>query len=362
MMRFATPIAFFLLIIVVAALLVQARWRRRPAQLMSSVELMRGGKPSLRQRLLWIPPLLRVLCLGLLVVAIARPQDGFGIVRTSADAVAIEIVVDRSSSMEEPMAFEGRRASRFTVVKQLIREFVLGDGDSLEGRPYDPIGLVTFARFAETVCPLTRAHDALAGLMEQTEMVRFRAEDGTAIGDAIALAAARLRTAEEDLLAQYNNATLDEDAEGDEAAPEATIKSKIIILLTDGRSNAGDLTPADAAELAAEWGVKIYAIGIGNSPNTAQGLPGGMRFSMRSGVDEGMLRQIADITGGRAWVAESAETLRAVYEEIDALEKTEVHSIEYTNFDERFTPLAALALALLGAEALLTSTLLRRSP
>lgn len=361
MMRFATPIAFFLLIIIVAALLVQARWRRRPAQLMSSIDLMRGVKPSLRQRLLWIPPLFRVICLALLVVAIARPQDGFGIVRTSADAVAIEIVVDRSSSMEEPMAFEGRRASRFTVVKQLIREFVLGDGDSLDGRPYDPIGLITFARFAETVCPLTRAHDALAGLMEQTEMVRFRAEDGTAIGDAIALAAARLRTAEDDLLAQYNNAASDSDATAEASTPESTIKSKIIILLTDGRSNAGDLTPVDAAELAAEWGVKIYAIGIGNSPN-AQGLPRGMRFSMRSGVDEGMLRQIAEITGGRAWVAESAETLRAVYEEIDALEKTEVHSIEYTNFDERFTPFAALALALLGAEALLTSTLLRRSP
>lgn len=361
MTRFALPIAFALLALIALLVLMRIRRRVRPAVAWSSDALLTTCRPTLRQRLLWLPIALRVIALTLIVIAIARPQEGFGVVQTSADAVAIEMVVDRSTSMAESMEYEGRRISRFQVVKHLFRDFVLGDDGRLGGRPHDPIGMVAFARFAETICPLTRAHDALVGLMQQTDMVRFEVEDGTAIGDAIALAAARLRSAEEDLARQLNRAeseTTDEDT-----SPAPSIKSKIIILLTDGRNNAGDLTPVDAARLAADWGVKVYAIGIGNSRDSFfRTLPNGLTIPAGPGVDEDMLRQIAEITGGRAWVADSAAALRQVYEEIDSLEKTEIRSIEYTNYDESFTPFAATALAMLALEALLGVTLLRRSP
>ncbi len=363
MTRFALPMAFALLALVVALFLIRSRRRLRPRATFSSSELVNPIRPTLRQRVLWLPGLLRFCALVLLVIAIARPQDGFGIVQTSADAVAIEMVVDRSTSMSEEMEYEGRREARFEVVKQLFCDFVLGDGHDLKGRPYDPIGLVVFARFAETICPLTRAHDALAALMKETEMVQFRAENGTAIGDAIALAAARLRSAEEDLAKQFENAIESGTDDAANAEPLTTIKSKVIILLTDGRSNAGDITPADAAQLAADWGVKIYAIGIGEARDRFfRTLPNGIPLPTGPGIDEDMLRQIAEITGGKYWIANSATSLRQVYEQIDSLEKTEIHSVEYTNYNESFTPFAAAMLALLAMEALLGATILRRSP
>lgn len=361
MTQFATPWALLLLLAPLALLLVRKRRRVRPAILLPSQELAAPIRPTFRQRSLWLVPSLRAVCLTLLAVAIARPQEGFGIVQTSADAVAIEIVVDRSGSMAEPMEFEGRRLSRFQVVKLLFRDFVMGDGRDLPGRPFDPIGLVTFARFAETICPLTRAHDALTDLMEQTDMVRYQAEDGTAIGDAIALAAARLKDADKALAehAQLEPPDADSDAKPGDAP---SIKSKVIILLTDGRNNAGEFTPIDAARLAAQWGVKIYAIGIGESRQTFMRSPLDAFRLSTSGVDEDMLRQVAEITGGRAWIASNAAALRQVYEQIDQLEKTEIRSIEYTNYDEKFTPFAAAALAALALEALLATTILRRSP
>jgi len=354
MIRLAHPLALLLLLLPLL-LLVVWRWRRRrPALLFSSERIARAAPRTLRTRLLGVPPFLRIACLALLVVAIARPQAGFGRVRTTADAVAIELVVDRSSSMTEAMSFAGERLTRFEVVQRVVRDFVLGDDAALEGRPADPIGMVAFAGYAETVCPLTRAHDALVGLMETTETARFRQEDGTAIGDAVALAAARLRKAEEDLARQTD--------EG--AAPnDLTIKSRVIILLTDGRNNAGAIDPVQAAQVAADWGITIYAIGIGDGGGRVIRTPfGDRRLPGLSGVDEQTLRRMAELTGGQYWTAGDAETLREVYARIDELEKTEITSIEYTNYQERYPPLALAALVALTLEALLASTWLRRSP
>ena len=364
MTRLALPIALVALLAPIVLLFVCRKRRRamRPAILFSSGQLVTDIRPTLRQRLLWTPMFLRLATLTLLVVAIARPQAGFGVVQTSADAVAIEIVVDRSSSMSEPMMYRGRRVSRYEVVKRLFHDFVLGDGRDLPGRPYDPIGLVSFARYAETVCPLTRAHDALASLMDSTDLVTFREEDGTAIGDAVALAAARLRTAEQDLAKQRATALEQENNSG---APTdlPTIKSKIIILLTDGQNNAGDMTPAAAAKLAADWGIKIYAIGIGADPRSVSSSPMDLfARARRGGVDTDTLRKLAEITDGKSWIASSASALRQAYDQIDQLEKTNIRSVQYTNYDERFAPFAIVALVALALEMLLASTLLRRSP
>lgn len=342
MTRFADP--WLLTLLVLPLLVVVVRMRRRPATaLLSSDRLVAPIRPTVRQRLVHLPTVIRVAALALLVVALARPQAGFGTVQTTAEGVAIEMVVDRSSSMNEATRLGNLTLTRFDAVKRVLRDFVLGDEDGLQGRPADLIGMVAFARYADTVCPLVRDHEALVQLADQTELVQTRAEDGTAIGDAIALAAARLKKAEEELR--------ERQSEGLETG--FTLRSKIIVLLTDGQSNAGDIDPMSAASLASSWGIKIYAVGIGGG---RRGLFG------RGGVDERTLTAVADATGGKYWSAEDANALRGVYREIDALEKSEIRTVEYTDYAERFGALAIAGLAALALEALLVGTVLRRIP
>ena len=179
-------------------------------------------------------------------------------------------------------------------------------------------------------------------------MVADRSQDGTAIGDALALAAARLRVAEEAL------GTRD----------DYEIKSKVIILLTDGSQNAGQRTPAEAAELAAGWGIKVYAIGIGvGAPEqTVRTALGTFRLPAGQPVDAAGLQAVAERTGGLFRLAEDTESLIAVYGEIDRLEKSEVESVRYVDFRERFGPWALAALGAAVAAAVLAATVFRRTP
>ncbi len=209
------------------------------------------------------------------------------------------------------------------------------------------------------------AHDALVGLAKQTEIVQFRQEDGTAIGDALALAVARLQTLEDGDDQELAEALKQEEGgEGNTPTPAADtsdfkIKSKIIVLLTDGENNAGQRSPGQAAELARRFGIKIYTVGIG-SPRTTNFFDA--RLPLGLGIDERMLKAIAKHTGGAYFRADDGESLRAVYAKIDELEKTEIESTEYLQYDEAFMPLAKAALIVLLVEILLGTTLLRRSP
>jgi len=351
MFRFASPWMFLLL------LLVPLAWRlhrmskaRGSVRFPSTAEVGRLGR-SARRTLMGLPFALRVAALVLMAIALARPQMGTERVLDVSQGVAIEMVVDRSSSMNAELIYQGRRANRLDVALDLFREFVNGGGGDLEGRPSDLIGLVTFARYADTVCPLTLDHGVLTGFLPTVKLVERESEDGTAIGDAVALAAARLETAEETLQRQLHTER------------EYEIQSKVIILLTDGDNNAGERTPEEAAELAAAWGVKIYAIGIGGgatgtfrTPFRSMRIPGGPQ------VDEESLRALAETTGGIYRVADDADSLRAVYREIDELEKSEIESTRFTDYRELFPQFLLAALALLGAEVLLASTLFRRVP
>jgi Ca-activated chloride channel family protein len=261
------------------------------------------------------------------------------------------MVIDRSGSMGAEMEYRGARLNRLEVVKRVFREFLTGNGETLEGRPNDLVGMVSFARYADTMAPLTLGHGALLRFLDTIEIVTRRNEDGTAIGDALALAAARLKTAEENISGR---------GEGEK---EYDIKSKIIILLTDGQNNFGSRTPLEAAELAAEWGIKVYAIGVGGEGvNTVQTLFGSFKVPSRSKVDMGALDRIAEITGGISRQAGDEESLRRIYEEIDELEKSEVESVRYVDYREMFTSFALAALAILFLERLLSGTYLRRIP
>jgi len=350
MFRFATPWAFLLLAVIPALLYVRFARRRPPAVRFPATGPLKRLPRTWRVRLAALPVWIRAAALALLVIALARPQEGSERVVDVSRGVAIEMVVDRSSSMGAELRYRGRRLNRLEAALRLFRDFVEGSGD-LAGRPSDLIGLVTFARYADTICPLTLDHDTLIGFLPTVRLVDRESEDGTAIGDAVALAAARLRTAEEALAGQTGR------------RKDYEIKSKVIILLTDGQNNAGKRTVEEAAELAASWGIKIYAIGIGGEGAATIRTPfGTYTVPVGEGVDEATLRTLAETTGGMYRVAEDAEALRAVYEEIDKLEKTEIESTRFVDYREMFPPFAVAGLLLLGLETVLGAVTLRRAP
>jgi len=353
-MRFASPWAFLVLVVLPLVLLYVSRRGKSGSLLFSSLASARRAGQSLRQRLAVLPVAIRVLAVVLLVIALARPQMGREKVKDVTKGVAIEMVIDRSGSMGAEMDYRGRRLNRLEVVKRVFEEFLIGNDGSLKGRPNDLVGMISFARYADTMAPLTLGHGALLRFLESVQLVQRKNEDGTAIGDALALAAARLRTAEEDL-ARFAS---------EEGEKEYEIKSKIIILLTDGQNNYGKRTPLAAAGLAAEWGIKVYAIGVGTEEgiSTVQTLFGRFKVPTGTGVDVETLGRIAEETDGIFRLAESEESLREVYEEIDALEKSEIESIRYVDYKELFTPFVLAALCLMLLEVALANTIFRRIP
>jgi Ca-activated chloride channel family protein len=319
----------------------------------SSLKNAKAAGDSVRRRLALLPLVLRVAAVLLVIVALARPQMGREKVKDVTKGVAIEMVLDRSGSMGAEMEYGGGRLNRLEVVKRVFEEFVTGNGRELEGRPNDLIGMIAFARYADTMAPLTLGHGALVRFLGSVDIVKRRSEDGTAIGDALALAAARLKTAEEEI-AKYS----------DESGTEYDIKSKVIILLTDGQNNYGRRTPIEAAELAGEWGIKVYTIGVGSGEGvtTVRTLLGSFKVPTGGGVDTKTLERIAEVTGGVFRIAEDEESLRSIYAEIDELEKSEIESVRYVDYKEMFVPFAAAAMIALLIETALASTLFRRIP
>jgi len=354
-MRFDAPLAFLILLAIPLLIAWRRRSGRRASLRFPSVSQAARSGRSWRQRLFGVPLLLRVAALTLLAIALARPQKGTEQVRETSKGIAIMMVLDRSSSMNSQFEYRGEHHTRLETCKAVFQDFVLGNRRDLPGRPNDLIGMIAFARYADTICPLTLGHGALARFIEQIHTVRVREEDMTSIGDAIALAAARLKNAEADLARQIRR-TADEKATYE-------IKSKVIILLTDGENNWGRWTPEKAAQFAKDCGIKIYAIGVGGeSVATVQGFFGPQMVRIGEEIDMTPLKAIAETTGGIARKADDAESLHAVYKEIDRLEKSEVESIRFLDYREMFTPFALIALALLIVETVLSCTVFRRIP
>ena len=335
-----------LLLVPLAALLA---WRRRDVARLRFSHTAGAGRlqGTWRSRLARLPLALRALALAALVVALARPQLGSERVRDISQGIAIGMVVDRSSSMGEPMRFGAGTMTRLEAVKRVFREFVDPAVGGMGGRPSDLVGMTAFAQYADSVCPLTLSHDTLLQLLDTVRLADDRSEDGTAIGDAVALAAARLRQAE--------------DALRERSGDAYEIKSKILVLLTDGENNAGDRSVRDAAELCRDWGVKVYAIGVGAERGLRTPF-GRLTAPLRRGFDDRALREIADVTGGKYWLATDADALRSVHEEINALEKSEFEAVRYLDYREAFAPWALAGLLLLTMEGLLRQTLLRTVP
>lgn len=353
-MKLDAPWVLVLLLVIPVLIYFYLHRYRRPGVRFSSTANVGVVGKSWRQRFAWVPFALRLITITLLIIAIARPQEGKEQIRDVSSGIAIEMVVDRSGSMGAEMEFYGVNINRLEVVKKVFREFVNGKDKTLPGRPNDVIGMIVFARYPNTICPLTLAHGALDEFLKAVHLVRRQEEDGTAIGDAIALAAARLKTAEETILAQSPD------------RKNYKIKSKVIILLTDGQNNFGKRSPLDSATLAREWGIKIYTIGIGSSEGyTTISTPFGdykMPVGSDFGMDEATLKRIAEMTGGVYRRAESGEALVSIYKEIDRLEKSEISTLRYLDYRELFVPLALAALICLMLEAAVQATIWRQIP
>ena len=337
-MEFREPLLLLLAVLAVPLYLLA---RRAPGRLVfSSLGILPGEAGGWRRRFAWVPDVMLCLALIALVVALAGPRVGERFSRIHREGIAIMMVVDVSSSMRAlDLSTAARERTRLEAVQDVFEAFVLGGGD-LAGRPDDAIGLVSFAGFADTAAPLTLDHNNLAAVARDLSTVRDRTEDGTAIGDALALAVERLR--------------------------ESTARSRIAVVLTDGVNNAGVESPAAAAELARSMGVKVYTIGAGTTglaPVRMEDRFGrSILRSMRVEVDEAVLRQIAEVAGGQYFRAEDAEGLERVYAEIDRLERTRITEDRSRQYDELFAVPLAFALALLAIGWLARGTLFARLP
>lgn len=327
-LRFAAPWLLLALPAAVAAAWWLGRRRRR------SDARLRLPQATLRARIAVSPwarldalvPWLRGAALLLLVLALARPQSGATVENVTTYGVDIVVVLDVSSSMRAA-DFD---PSRLAAAKHTVRRFI-------EGRGADRIGLVAFAGLAATRCPLTLDHDMLTQLLEEVDFAP-REQDGTAIGMGLATALNRLR---------------DSDA-----------KSRVVVLLTDGINNAGQIGPAAAAEAARALGVRVYTIGVGSDDEVPMPFgPGGVRYQLhRVELDEELLQSIAETTDGVYFRVADADTLERVFEQIDELETSEIESTERIIYDELFHIALLPAVVLLLLERLLVSTRLRRIP
>ncbi|MBL8879912.1 MAG: VWA domain-containing protein [Phycisphaerales bacterium] len=314
-------------------------WRRRgPAIRYSDTSVLRGLGGSLWSRARGVLPLLRAAALAALIIAVARPQRPDESSYTFAEGIAILMVVDTSSSMTDDDLSPPRQSlNRLDVVKDVFRKFVMGGEGGLAGRSNDLIGMIRFARYADSVCPLTLDRTHLLEVLKNTDTVRNREEDGTAIGDGLALAVERLR--------DVQRATA--------SGQQLKITSRVVILLTDGENNAGNIAPQQAGELAATYGIRVYTILAGTGQN---------RMVTRVPVDTTDMRRIADVTGGRFFQARDANALIQIYEQIDQLERTHVEEKRFVRYGELSWPLLIAAFALTCAQTLLDSTILRKIP
>ena len=353
--RFESPWVLLLLFLV-PLLIRRAAGQISAAFKFPQVSLARNAGRTWRVRFRNLPLALRAIALVLVVLALARPQQGREEVKETGSGIAIETALDFSSSMGEKFNSTGGMTTRFEAAKRILRAFIFGDGKELGGRPGDLVGIVAFAGRAYTVCPLTLSHEVMDPFIDEMKIASTTEEDGTGLGDGLALAAARVAVETGQPPAPRENAV---PGPGSKSAERPGIKSKVVILLTDGNNNLGRRTPRQAARLAKKWGVKVYAIGIGPS-SPWQGIK--MPFTGSDKVDEEELRGIAAETGGGFWLADSAEKLQDVYAEIDRLEKTKIEAARFTVRAERFSAFALAALVILLLEQVLACTVLRRIP
>jgi Ca-activated chloride channel family protein len=325
---------WILLLIPVALLFVfwVRRKQGRSGLRFPSVDLVSSLHRTWKTDLSKLPFYLRVIVLVLMILALAGPRSILEETQHKTEGIDIVLAIDASGSMQaEDFKMKGKRYNRLAVVKDVVHDFI-------DRRPHDRIGLVAFAGKAYTVSPLTTDHSWLKTNLDRIDFNVI--QDGTAVGSALASSLARLK--------------------------KSQAKSKMIILLTDGINNAGKIAPLEAAEAARALKVKVYTIGAGTKgfvPFPVTDVWGRRYYQeVRIDIDEATLQEIAAITGAKYFRATDTESLRQIYQEIDAMEKTEIEEFGYREYRELFVVVLALGLILLFIEMILSNTLLLRLP
>ena len=322
-MTFSEPAYLFLLILLIPVIGWYV-WRLRDADASLRISGTAAfSKHAMSPWLLHVPFLLRVATIVLLSIALARPQLTNRWSTESTEGIDIMMALDISGTM----LAEDLKPNRLEAAKQVASDFVIA-------RPNDQIGLVVFAGESFTQCPLTTDHAVLINLFQSVQFGMI--DDGTAIGLGLANCVNRMK--------------------------DSPTKSKVIILLTDGSNNAGDIDPITAAEIAKTYGIRVYAVGVGSygQARVPVQTPMGMQYmTMDSQFDESTLKSIAATTGGEYFRATDNSSLKKIYEQIDQLEKTKMRVREYSKRTENFAPWLIAALLCLIAEVIVRYFALR---
>ncbi len=325
-----TKIGFLLLFIPLIGYVVWYIIKGRhltPSMKVSTTLPFAGGVKSYKNYLIHLPFALRVITIAMIILVLARPQSTNRWQNTEVEGIDIMLAMDVSTSM---MAMD-LKPNRLEAAKQVAAEFV-------NGRPNDNIGLTIFAGESFTQCPLTIDHTVMLNMLNAVKCdiaAQGIIEDGTAIGMGIANAVSRLK--------------------------ESKAKSKVIILLTDGSNNRGEIAPEMAAEIAKQFGIRVYTIGVGTN-GTAPYPYGGQIVNVPVEIDENTLGRIAALTDGGYYRATSNSKLKEVYEQIDKLERTKLNVKEFSSREEEYLIFALIAFVSLLLEIILRNTLLKSIP
>jgi Ca-activated chloride channel family protein len=329
MIRLVNPWLLLLLPLVPAVYLLQDWIHRRARSTLAFPDLGLVRAVAVAPRLRHLSVAMRLAVLGLAVLALTRPQAGATEEVVLTEGVDIVMAIDVSGSMA---AEDFQPRNRLHVAKQVVADFI-------DGRRHDRIGLVMFAEHSYTKCPLTLDYDILRTLLDDVRLAR-RGEDGTAIGMGLATAVNRLRDSE--------------------------VQSRVIILLTDGRNNRGQIDPRTAADIATSLGIRVHTIGVGTegmAPFPVEDRALGRRHVyLPVELDEATLREIAERTEGIYFRATDTDSLATIFRRIDAMEKTDIEARQFVRYSELFPWLLFPAGLLLGTDVLLRQTFLRRIP
>ncbi|WP_068545188.1 vWA domain-containing protein [Thalassotalea crassostreae] len=311
----------------------------------SNTELLTSLPKSSREKFLSFVPWLHIFALTGMIIAMAQPFVKKQRLSEQSQGIAISMVVDISTSMDFYMEIDGDKKPRMEVAKKALMQFVLGDNDKLTGRPNDLISVITFARYPDTLVPLTNAHDALVDMTNAITTSTRPNEDGTAFGDATALAAAQLNHYETSL-------GLEND----------TIKSKVIILLTDGENNSGSYDPLMAAAMAEQWGIKIYTISIGDNDTSSLVNDEGKTIQFQQTIvsTDWTLQAMAQSTGGVFQKAHNFESLHKIYQSINELETSSLQRVIFEDKQAVFHWPVLLSLLFIFLANIANATWLRK--
>ena len=331
-MELRLPLILLLIPVLLGIVIFFRTDKKPPSFIFPSNFLVKTKSRSWKLKSLWIPGVLRLTVISLFIIALSGPRfvEEEQIVRS--EGIDIVLAIDISGSMAaEDFVIANKRVNRLEVVKSVVNEFI-------DKREVDKIGLIAFAGLAYTVCPLTLDYQWLKSNLDRTQLGLIR--DGTAVGAAIASSLVRLK--------------------------KSKAKSRIIILLTDGVNNIFDVDPLEAAKIAKNYGVKIYTIGAGRkgyAPFPTRDIFGRSVYTQRmTDLDEETLKEIAKITEAKFFRATDTQSLLAIYEEIDRLEKTEIEQKGYFYYEEIFNTFLLGALIVLLLEIILRNSIYLRLP